>query len=448
MEANDRQINMSVLTDDARIENQDDSAAKLDFKMVTFSLAGKDYGMDIMKIDGIAKAGDFTYVPNTLPFVLGVYNLRGEIISIIDLRRMLNLEVGIRQRGDIEDVLILRLNNDQMLGVVVDSIDRVIGIESARVQAPHPLLQDINIKYISGVVENEGNLYIILDVDTIFGKEEQFAQESVTAGAKSDVSTADKARKQEDTNVEFEFVVETLATFGNFYVTELNRPWVAKRLEDWKNLRNEQKLNFQLTDKDDSDSYLQPFYSPYTGTLWSEDYKQNFISILSKDIKGAINIWNPGTASGHEAYSIVCAVKQRYDNNIVKVWANDSDLLSISNGPNLVISSGNIPREYLEAGLLRDGPNGYQFAKEIKDLILFEYHDILHGNRYPEMDIIVARDTLSFLQPADQERILKEFRAKLKEGGILLLGQNEVITEEGWFALEQGNVLAYRKENA
>mgnify|MGYP000676561961 FL=1 len=58
----------------------------VDFKMVTFSLSGKDYAIDIMKVKEIAKAGRFTYVPNALPFVRGVYNLRGDIIPIIDLR--------------------------------------------------------------------------------------------------------------------------------------------------------------------------------------------------------------------------------------------------------------------------------------------------------------------------------------------------------------------------
>ncbi len=63
----------------------------IDFKMVTFSLGGKEYGIDIMKVKEISKAASFTYVPNSSPFVRGVYNLRGEIISIIDLRVMFNI---------------------------------------------------------------------------------------------------------------------------------------------------------------------------------------------------------------------------------------------------------------------------------------------------------------------------------------------------------------------
>ena len=64
-------------------EEKEKNIATIDFKMVTFSLSGKDYAIDIMSVKEIAKAGRFTYVPNTAPFVLGVYNLRGEIIPII-----------------------------------------------------------------------------------------------------------------------------------------------------------------------------------------------------------------------------------------------------------------------------------------------------------------------------------------------------------------------------
>ncbi|MFW5783403.1 MAG: chemotaxis protein CheW, partial [Spirochaetota bacterium] len=126
----------------------------IDFKMVTFSLGGKDYGVDIMKVKEIAKFEDFTYVPNTQPFVSGVYNLRGDIISVIDLRVMFNLPVPQRTDDDPEDGLIVRLDTG-LIGVVVDTIDRVVGISSESIQPPHPIFADVNIKYISGVVEHD-----------------------------------------------------------------------------------------------------------------------------------------------------------------------------------------------------------------------------------------------------------------------------------------------------
>jgi len=108
-----------------------------DFKMVTFSLGGKDYGIDIMKVKEIAKYAQFTYVPNTPPYVRGVYNLRGEIISIVDLRIFFHLPVE-KKINKAESVLILRLE-DYIIGVIVDSIDKVVSISSEDIQLPHPI---------------------------------------------------------------------------------------------------------------------------------------------------------------------------------------------------------------------------------------------------------------------------------------------------------------------
>ena len=142
--------------------------AQIDYKMVTFSLAGKDYAIDIMKIKEIAKAGRFTYVPNTLPFVLGVYNLRGDIIPIVDLRLFFNIEVPERKEDSLENMLICSIG-EQTFGIVVDVIDKVVGIQKATIQPPHPLFGDINIKYIQGVVEVNNRLYILLDIDRSSG---------------------------------------------------------------------------------------------------------------------------------------------------------------------------------------------------------------------------------------------------------------------------------------
>jgi len=69
-------------------------------------------------------------------------------------------------------MLILRLE-EHVFGVVVDNIDKVVGIHSSSIQPPHPIFGDINIKYIHGVVENQNRLYIILDVVRIFAQKEE-----------------------------------------------------------------------------------------------------------------------------------------------------------------------------------------------------------------------------------------------------------------------------------
>lgn len=132
-----------------------------DFRMITFTLGGRDYGIDIMEVKEISQVPTFTHVPNTATYVRGVYNLRGEIISIIDLRIMFNLEPE-ESNQELEDVIFLR-SDDHIIGVVVDEVKDVVAVASARIQDPHPIFGGINIRYIRGVVENGETLFVILD---------------------------------------------------------------------------------------------------------------------------------------------------------------------------------------------------------------------------------------------------------------------------------------------
>jgi len=160
-------------------EVRSERVSVIDYKMVTFALAGKDYAIDIMEVKEIAKAGRFTFVPNTSPFVLGVYNLRGDIIPIIDLRIFFNIPTKARESDALESMIIINVD-EQTFGIVVDSIDKVVGISKNSIQPPHPIFGDINIKYIHGVVENQGRLYILLDVNRIFGSRVKAAEEVAT----------------------------------------------------------------------------------------------------------------------------------------------------------------------------------------------------------------------------------------------------------------------------
>jgi purine-binding chemotaxis protein CheW len=130
---------MSTTTTEAKGLKETDRLKQIDFKMISFTLAGKDYGIDILKVKEIRKAGNFTKVPNTPIFVRGVDNLRGDIIPVIDLRVMFNLPAESKDAASLENIVILRLES-LVLGVVVDSIEKVVGISSESIQPPHPIL--------------------------------------------------------------------------------------------------------------------------------------------------------------------------------------------------------------------------------------------------------------------------------------------------------------------
>lgn len=418
----------------------------IDYKMVTFALAGKDYAIDIMQVKEIAKAGRFTYVPNTSPFVLGVYNLRGEIIPIIDLRIFFNIPTKARETDALESMLIISID-DQMFGIVVDAIDKVVGISRSSIQPPHPIFGDINIKYIHGVVENQGRLYILLDVERIFGTRAK-AEEAEKARALEEklVTETPAVQKLQQTKDELDisFIGDTLAALGKFYVTAVNEKWVSGRYRQWRDIRSGGDV--QLQSEEDTRQYLDTFASPDTNTFWSDAYIAQIAAILPENQAKQINVWNIGCGKGYEAYSLAVMLKEKYPNSRIRIYANDSDLLAISNAPMLGFPENIISPVY-KPYLVQGVGGSWSFNQTIKDMILFEYHDCANQNSVPNMDIIVARDVLSFMNPKLQTALIGEFTEKLKDNGIVILGRNEALPQHsGWLRSVQGDVVAFSKE--
>ncbi len=447
--------------DDLTNEQLNEEKKKLsviDYKMVTFSLAGKDYAIDIMKVKEIAKAGCFTYVPNALPFVLGVYNLRGDIIPIIDLRLFFNSPVPEHDENYLENMLIVTVG-EQTFGVVVDAIDKVVGIQKSSIQPPHPLFGDINIKYIYGVVEAENNLYVLLDIDRIFGlrtpeeerelaetakaqmqmRQEAAASEQVAAAAANAANTVeDKAKKAAD---DLRFIGGSLASFKKFSVNSITEEWLKKRYEEWVSEKGEG--NTQLQNESDAEKFLSPFYSKFTGTWWSEEYAEEVMRALPENSAKNIVVWNPGCGKGYETYSLACILKKRYPNAKIRVYGHDTDLLSVSNAP-LMNLSDEASNSWYQPYTTRTASGDYTFSKEIKDSVMFEYHDCVNTNNLPPIDIVFSRDMLSFLPESSQNTVLSEFSEKLKGNGVIIVGENENITAAGLKKID-GSVTVYSK---
>ncbi|MFP4612276.1 MAG: CheR family methyltransferase [Spirochaetaceae bacterium] len=452
---------------DAEQAEEREQAEQIDFKMVTFSLGGKDYAVDIMKVKEIAKFGNFTFVPNTLHYVRGVYNLRGDIISVIDLRRMFG--VPVQEEKDRESGLILRVE-DRLLGVIVDFIDRVVGISSSRVQPPHPIFADINISYIQGVVEHEGRLFILLDVDRIFGRQEgpgeagerqgiglQASAAAAAAGTPAGgrqappaetapVETAQSAASQKPAAPAAEdisFIAQSLGAFDVFHRSPVNENWLRRRFEEWKEQRGAAQAEVQVRTEEEAAEFVRPFFSPYTGDFWGEDYLERVGQTLpmADHLPRTLNVWNPGCGKGFETYSLAVLLRRAYPDKLIKIWASDMDLLSISSAPNLVFPANSVPEYYRE--YLVEGTNGFSFNEEISDMILFEYHDVLHENAVPEAGLILSRDVLSLLPEEAQERVVADFAEKILPGGVVIPGENEELDAlPGWRNVG-GSVNAY-----
>ena len=438
-----------LATVNAELQEQKDRADNTDFKMVTFSLAGKDYGVDIMNVKEIAKADKFTYVPNAASFVRGVYNLRGDIIPIIDLRTFFHMSIDRKGDGQ-ENMLILRIE-DHVYGTIVDKIDKVVAINSSTIQPPHPIFGDINIKFISGVVEKLGDLYIILDVLRIFSQNEEDKQKPRTPIPEAPGETffvppavaAEPGPVQQPavSDSAFGFVRDTLAALRHFSASALNERWLQRRFNEWCSSRAE--ADIQLKNTNEADEFLSTFYSPSTGSFWEEDYAAAVKAVLPDMPSNSIQVWNLGCGKGYEAFSFACVLKSRYPDGHLKIWANDNDILAISNAPNMVFDLDDVP-EYAR-GFMSRGKNGYSFSQAIKEAVTFEYHDVLNGNVLPEVDIILVRDLLSFFTAPDQDRLIADFSEKLKKQGVIIMGRNEELPSHDWQSIARDPLSAFMR---
>jgi purine-binding chemotaxis protein CheW len=399
-----------------------------------------------MNVKEIAKADKFTFVPNAASFVRGVYNLRGDIIPIIDLRIFFHVPQDKKADGQ-ENMLILRIN-DQVYGTIVDKIDKVVGVNHESIQPPHPIFGDINIKFISGVVEKEGTLYVILDVVRIFGQkkgEEDKKEHSVVGGGEVFTPSgkpAEQVQIQQTASADSSlgFIKEALSALKHFTVSPINETWVHKRFNEWRVGRTDNDL--QLRDAVDAEEFLNPFVSPCTNAFWDDIYASAVANVLPKALSNVIQVWNIGCGKGYESFSFACILKSKYPNASIKIWANDSDIMAISQVPSLTFDEQDDIPGYCREFLVK-GKNGYSFNQEIKDAIVFEYHDVLNETSLPDLDIILARDILSYFSEQDQNKLIESFSEKLKSQGLVILGKNEEIFGGSWNSVPDETISAF-----
>ncbi len=137
--------------------------------LVTFRLGNGEYAIDIMQAKEIIKMEKITLIPNAPYFVEGVINLRGNIIPIIDLKKRFNLE---KSEGNKNTGIIIVKIEDVDMGIIIDSISKVVSMVNSDIQPPPSMLQGIGQRYIKGVGKMENKLLVVLDLDKLFTNEE------------------------------------------------------------------------------------------------------------------------------------------------------------------------------------------------------------------------------------------------------------------------------------
>lgn len=142
-------------------------------KYLTFSLAGEEYGVGILKVKEIIGMMPITTVPRTPPFVKGVINLRGKVIPVVDLRLKFGMEeMAYTERTCIIIVEIKGQGGSLLIGIVVDSVSEVLNIKGGEIEKTPTFRVNVDTEYILGMAKINGGVKILLDIDKVLGGEE------------------------------------------------------------------------------------------------------------------------------------------------------------------------------------------------------------------------------------------------------------------------------------
>ncbi len=142
-------------------------------KYLTFALAGEEYGIGILKVKEIIGIIPITTVPRTPLFMKGVINLRGKVISVIDLRLKFGMEEApYTERTCIIVVEILSEKGSVPMGIVVDSVSEVLNIQGSDIEETPAFGSKFNAEFISGMAKINEGVKILLDIDKVLSAEE------------------------------------------------------------------------------------------------------------------------------------------------------------------------------------------------------------------------------------------------------------------------------------
>lgn len=146
-------------------------AADKRMQLVSFNLDKEEYGVEVLKVREIIRPPTVTRVPNMPPYVEGVMNLRGKVIPIISLRKRFSMSDT--ENDNRTRIMVMEMASE-LIGFVVDAVAEVIRITTDEIQPPPAFVRGgVEQESLTGVINQEDRLLILLNLEKIFSAEEQ-----------------------------------------------------------------------------------------------------------------------------------------------------------------------------------------------------------------------------------------------------------------------------------
>ena len=150
----------------------DQAEQKLDPMMqwVTFRLGDEKYGINVMQVQEVLRITEIAPVPGAPSYVLGIINLRGNVVTVIDTRSRFGL-----MPKDVDDYtrIVIIESDDHIIGIQVDSVAEVVDLRASEIETAPNVGNEESSKYIQGVTSRDNQLLILVDLNKFLSDEER-----------------------------------------------------------------------------------------------------------------------------------------------------------------------------------------------------------------------------------------------------------------------------------
>lgn len=147
-------------------------------QQLTFTLAGEEYGIDILSVREIRAWSRVTRIPQTPEWVLGVLNLRGAIVPVMDLR----LRFGMPRQGyGADTVAVVVAVGERLFGIVADAVADVFDAREDQIKPVPDLGAVVDTRFLKGLVGDGERMILLLDVERLVRPEEAEALDALLA---------------------------------------------------------------------------------------------------------------------------------------------------------------------------------------------------------------------------------------------------------------------------
>jgi len=148
---------------------QAESATDLVIQYVTFRLAEETYGINVMMVQEVLRYSEIAPVPGAPDYVLGIINLRGNVVTVIDTRQRFGLLAS--EVTDSTRIMIIEADQ-QVVGIMVDSVAEVVYLKQSEIETAPNVGNDESAKFIQGVCNKNSELLILVELDKLMSEEE------------------------------------------------------------------------------------------------------------------------------------------------------------------------------------------------------------------------------------------------------------------------------------